>query len=66
MGRSGLLSKSGLDLVINEPTSKRRSYYIKDSRKTSIEGRRLSEIGHMSKLLNGSTEFRVGSIVCIG
>ena len=56
MRRSVLLGKSGLELVTTEPTSKRRSDCIKDSRKTSSEGRRSSEIGHMSKLPNGSTE----------
>ena len=66
MGKSSLLGKLGLDLVTIKPTSKRRSDYIKDSRKTSSEGRRSSKIGHMSKLSNGSTEWRTGSIVCIG
>ena len=62
---SCLLRKSGLDLVTTKPTSKRRLDYIKDSRKTSSEGRRSSEIGHMSKIPNGSTEWREGSTVCI-
>ena len=66
MGISGLLRKSGLYLVTTEPTSKRRSKYIKDSRKTSSKGRRSSQIGHMSKLSNGSTEGRESSIVYIG
>ena len=66
MGRLGLLRKSGLDLVTTEPTSKRRSDYINDSRNTSSEGRRSSEIGHMSKLSNGLTKWIEGSIVCIG
>ena len=66
MGILGLLSKSGLDLVINEPTSKIRSYYIEDSRRTSFEGRRSYEIRHISKISNGSTEWRAGSIVYIG
>ena len=51
----GLLRKLGLDLVTTEPTAKIKSNYIKDSRKTSSEGRRSSEIGHMSSLSNGLT-----------
>ena len=66
MGKSGLLSKSGLDLFTTEPTSNRRSDYIKYSRKTSSEGIRSSEIGHISKFSNGSREWRVGSTLCIG
>ena len=66
MGKSGFLSKSGLDLVTIEPTSNRRSDYIKYSRKTSSEGRRSSKIGHMSKISNGLIEWRSCSIVCIG
>ena len=49
MERSDLLRKSGIDLVTTELTSIRRSYYIKDSRKTSSEGSRSSQIEHMSK-----------------
>ena len=58
--------KLGLDSVTIELTSNRRSDCIKDSRKNSSEGRRSSEIGHMSKLSNGSTEWREGSIVFTG
>ena len=65
--RKGMLTrKIMVDLVTTEPTSKRRSDCIKDSRKTSSEGRRSSEIGHMSKLSNGSTKWRESSMVCIG
>ena len=39
---------------------------IKDSRKTSSKGRRSSNIENMSKVSNGSIEWREGSIVCIG
>ena len=66
MRRSGLLGKSGLESVTTKPTSNRRSNYIKDFRKTSSEGRRSSEIEHMSKISNGSTKWREGSTVYIG
>ena len=63
---SGLLRKSGLDLVTTELTSIRRSYCIKYSRKTSSDGSKPSHIGQISEPSNGSIEWREGSTVCIG
>ena len=61
--REGLLSKSGLELITTEKEGQTVS---KTPRRLHPKGRKSSEIGHISKLSNGWTEWREGSTICIG